>query len=106
MTAKLICGACRACCQWNGDGPLNAQVTEEESKRLLTIKVNGKHSLRTVVGGDCIYLTDKGCGIHARRPQACKAFDCRELYNTIRQRTDTVMIKVLVEGARRSGHDV
>ena len=29
--------------------------------------------------GDCIYLGDTGCTIHARRPQMCRELDCRIL---------------------------
>ena len=30
--------------------------------------------------GDCIYLTEKGCGIWETRPQMCREMDCRRIY--------------------------
>jgi hypothetical protein len=30
--------------------------------------------------GDCVYLTDAGCGIHGHAPDICRRMDCRELF--------------------------
>jgi Fe-S-cluster containining protein len=30
--------------------------------------------------GDCVYLSESGCTIYERRPSACRAFDCREIF--------------------------
>ena len=36
-------------------------------------------TLKRKANGDCVYLADHGCGIYERRPQMCRAFDCREV---------------------------
>jgi len=33
--------------------------------------------------GDCIYLTEAGCGIHERSPIMCREMDCRNVYRAI-----------------------
>ena len=30
--------------------------------------------------GDCVYLSESSCTIYERRPSACRAFDCREIF--------------------------
>ena len=44
-------------------------------KRMLAHKQNG----------DCIYLTDRGCGNYQDRPQVCRAADCRRVASRITQ---------------------
>jgi len=38
---------------------------------------DGKRCLPKRPDGACIYLGDTGCTIYEKRPQACRAFDCR-----------------------------
>jgi Fe-S-cluster containining protein len=33
--------------------------------------------LKSKPDGSCVYLGDQGCSIYERRPQMCRAFDCR-----------------------------
>lgn len=81
---SVPCGDCRACCRNDsiflhpelGDDP--AQYETIESYNPLT----GKAQLMVAhkPNGDCVYLTDKGCGIHDTAPAICREYDCRRMY--------------------------
>jgi Fe-S-cluster containining protein len=43
------------------------------------------YALRNKPNGDCIYLGDTGCTIHAWRPAMCRAYDCRRMYERFMQ---------------------
>lgn len=72
--APLNCGTCRTCCLGDtillmpGDDPASYKTKMTPSGRALA---KGK-------GGNCVYLTSKGCGIHGRAPRMCREFDCRK----------------------------
>lgn len=104
---ELKCGICTQCCKWNGDADLAIKLTETETR---TFK-NAWH--RSSDGtwrmnlnrktGSCIHLTDaSGCAIHAIRPQACRDFDCRKIFKEVMEADDSIFIKVLIEGHKRS----
>lgn len=40
--------------------------------------VDGQRQLAKGKDGNCIYLGPKGCKIHGRAPQMCRALDCRK----------------------------
>lgn len=76
---KLECGGCRTCC-------IDDTITilpGEDRRNWLTEQ---KHTDRGLVwvlrhkpNGECVYLTETGCGIHGRAPIECRQFDCREM---------------------------
>ena len=50
----------------HGDDP-NAYETQ---------MLGGLQALAHKPNGDCVYLGEKGCTIHERRPAVCRAYDC------------------------------
>jgi hypothetical protein len=72
----LVCGLCQECCK----GPRELDITEP-AWLYSTYTRGGKTYLATRKNGDCVYLDAGGCSIHAQRPQACRAFDCRDYLN-------------------------
>ena len=73
----LPCESCTACCR----GPLRAVVIypDEDHSRWETQPVTtpGWHILANEENGDCVYITDAGCGIWDDRPRSCRRYDCR-----------------------------
>jgi len=69
----LNCNNCSACCKSDAvflhfnDDPTEYEVETQNGRLMLAHKPNG----------DCIYLTDTGCGIYSKRPSSCRTFDCR-----------------------------
>jgi Fe-S-cluster containining protein len=65
------------------------------------------HVLRRMPNGDCVYLAEHGCSIHARAPKVCRAFDCRQFIagmTSAHRRTlmrDKVMGEVVKAGKAR-----
>ncbi len=99
---ELICGECRACCQWNGETGLRPRLTVDEAlllKHEVIEVVEGTQVNQITVlaakQGGCVYLGDKGCTEYEGRPQQCKDFDCRELYKQMKTKT---FVCVLVKG--------
>lgn len=83
ITANVPCVGCTACCR--GDlvfiHPEFGDRAEEYETFAITHPLTKQpgHALKHV-GGNCVYLGEKGCTIHARRPAMCREFDCRRLY--------------------------
>lgn len=77
--ASVPCGSCNLCCKKTlvlllpdmGD-----DVSSYETKT-----GNGQHFLAMKPNGDCVYLNEVGCSIHARAPHMCKIFDCRQQHS-------------------------
>lgn len=73
--SNVPCGACNACCKSDRiilgptDSRENYRWHQEGSQDVLDRKENG----------ECVYLTEAGCGIHDNAPDICKRFDCRVL---------------------------
>jgi hypothetical protein len=74
----LVCGACTACCR-GPDRKLELHVDDDPSEYDTDIDHYGRVTLANREGGDCVYVSDQGCTIHARRPKACRQYDCRLL---------------------------
>lgn len=71
--SPLVCGACRECCR----GPRQLELNEV-SFMYATYQRDGRTFLATNDDGDCVYLDQSGCSIHANKPQICRDFDCRD----------------------------
>ncbi len=75
---EVPCDGCTLCCQ--GDA---IRLLEEDDPGMY---LNEPHSyipgalmLAHKPNGDCIYISDNGCGIHDHAPALCRAADCRAL---------------------------
>ena len=81
--AVVPCGGCRLCCKMftilrpdKGDDP--AQYTTAKWYR------DGLDKPPVIIldrlpNGDCSYLGEQGCTIHARAPYECRMYDCRAM---------------------------
>jgi len=84
MPDNLVpCSSCRACCK--GDVILDTGAGDVLTAYVTRIDLNAMTGTRHVmlarkVNGDCVYLTEAGCGIYAKRPAVCREFDCRLLF--------------------------
>ena len=71
---EVPCCGCTECCR----GPDRTLILTPEDIWSGKYRTNGP-ALANKWNGDCVYLTDQGCGIYKDRPQACREFDCRTL---------------------------
>jgi len=83
--SNVPCGGCTACCKKQhimlfveeGDDPKEYKLKKEllrDSSGVLRPVVAQKEN------GDCVYLGEQGCTIHASRPHICRTYDCRLVY--------------------------
>lgn len=72
--APLVCGTCRECCL----GPRLLHISGP-TWLYKTYQRDGKTWLAHRTNGDCFYLGQYGCTIHASRPKECREYDCRTL---------------------------
>jgi Fe-S-cluster containining protein len=79
----VACGECRGCCTSSyfiPVGPDEAEALAAIPKRLL-FKAPGMPKGHYLLGyadnGHCALFKDNACSIYARRPRACRAYDCR-----------------------------
>jgi Fe-S-cluster containining protein len=82
MRNVVPCGDCHLCCRMmtpvlpeRGDDPL-----QYDTALCLTPGKEPYLILNRQNNGDCIYLGEHGCTIHARAPWVCRTFDCRALF--------------------------
>ena len=79
--AIVPCNGCQACCTnellilhpEHGDRPGDylTKVVRHPFTGEIVLGLQQKDN------GDCIYLGERGCTIHERRPAMCREFDCR-----------------------------
>lgn len=74
--SSVPCGGCSACCRRDAI----ALEPSDDLSRFAWHMEAGRPTLDRKPGGECVYLTAKGCGVHANAPSICKRFDCRVLY--------------------------
>lgn len=84
ILTTVQCNGCTVCCKGDaifihpdeGDDPEKYQTVEQVNP------VTGEKALMLdhKENGDCVYLTEEGCGIYLDRPVICKSFDCRKQY--------------------------
>jgi hypothetical protein len=78
LELSVPCNGCTRCCQ----GDALRLLPEDDASQYQTVPhwLNpAELMLDHKSNGDCIYLTDTGCGIHDRRPRMCRELDCRIL---------------------------
>lgn len=82
--AVVPCGDCRACCRAGYFIPVRHHewATLAVIPRGLLVHPpgtsgEGDYLIGTTRRGDCAMLRPQGCPIYARRPQACRNYDCR-----------------------------
>lgn len=103
---KLNCGTCTACCRNNPGIFLHPQDGDIPENYVWVSQYNPLRGelgmlVDTKENGDCIYLTDKGCGIYSERPAVCRSYDCRINYLSLtRKMRDHCMPQVLQDAAK------
>lgn len=73
---NVPCDGCTRCCHGDAIRLLpedDAAAYETEPHFLFP----GHLMLAHRPNGDCVYVTEKGCAIHDRRPRMCYSLDCR-----------------------------
>lgn len=81
---EVPCGTCTACCK-KGAIILHPEHGDDPAKFQTTIRkhpITGEpaHFVNHKANGECIYLGDTGCTIHATAPHICTTFDCRRAF--------------------------
>ncbi|MBI5524377.1 MAG: YkgJ family cysteine cluster protein [Desulfarculus sp.] len=56
--------------------PLSQAETLSGRYQMAARAVDGQRILARRAGGACVYLADERCSIYARRPSACRDYDC------------------------------
>lgn len=106
MSKPLKCGKCIQCCQWGDADSLRPVLLPHEVAHYQSELVHGLPRLAAgAVIRECVYLDWDGCKIHDTRPQVCRDFDCRRLYQDTSEGHGLVFIKILLQGALRSEDD-
>ena len=105
---QVECGACTACCSW-GDGAARFApiLGRRERDNYQTFKRDdGLYRLASTPYGDCVYLSPKGCSIHAKRPRYCRTFDCRSAFESVLARGGNhTVLQILVQGGVNTALD-
>jgi Fe-S-cluster containining protein len=71
----LACGSCTACCQ---NEQIKLAPEDDLGRYDVEVRADGVWiAARSDGRPGCRYLGPKGCTIYAKRPAACRAFDCR-----------------------------
>lgn len=86
------------------DIAIRPRLTDEEAEMWgHDTTPTGEKVMRADKQGNCVYLTDTGCGIHNQSPAFCKSFDCRDLYAKVMTiGAGATMIRTLIQGGLRS----
>jgi hypothetical protein len=81
IRANVPCGSCTLCCK-TLIVPLANEEYEKYDWAWITTRDGQRlgRALQRRADGSCVYLTERGCGIHGRAPHVCQRFDCRELF--------------------------
>lgn len=93
---NVPCNGCTACCR----GDLIRLLPGDDASQYRTMPhpvIPGATALQRDGAGNCVYLTDTGCGIHGRAPRMCREMDCRIIameftYTTVRKRRSWLRI--------------
>jgi len=78
--AEVPCGTCRLCCTAFFVFLDDDEYANYKWGNCIKDGQNMGRVLQRKPNGECIYLTEKGCGIHGQAPRRCREFDCRHLY--------------------------
>jgi hypothetical protein len=82
IIGDVPCSGCTRCCKGDAIRLLPGDAVETYQTvphPYFTVSLMLDHK----PNGDCIYLDDKGCTIHERRPRQCREMDCRLLATKI-----------------------
>ena len=80
--SDVPCNGCRACC-------INDAVRllpGEDAESFMTEPhdhLPGERMLAHKANGECVYLGERGCTIHERKPRMCREMDCRNVARNI-----------------------
>ncbi len=81
MEKIVDCDGCTACCEWQGDASISP-VLEAVEVGYETMMFEGERRIAmSKETGNCIYLGPDGCRIWHMRPQFCREFDCRVVWD-------------------------
>lgn len=77
--SNVPCAGCTQCCRNNEYVFLHADENLDKYAHDMVVMPNGRirPALKHKENGDCVYLTEAGCGIYENRPQVCRHYDCR-----------------------------
>ena len=82
---NVPCNGCTLCC-------LNDAIRilpEDDASKYQTVPHEhfiGHLMLDHKPNGECVYLTNNGCGIHDTKPTMCREMDCRRIFKSVKQR--------------------
>lgn len=85
ITGDVPCNGCTLCCLGDAIRILSA----DDPTRYQTVPHEhfpGQLMLDHKANGECIYLTDSGCGIHGTKPTMCVEMDCRRVAKMLKKR--------------------
>ncbi len=75
--SDVPCNGCTECCR--GFDTVWLMPTEVGQYRMEIDPMSGRYMLERTTDGDCVYLGESGCSIHASRPHVCRWYDCRQV---------------------------
>lgn len=70
---EVGCGDCVLCCKHSLVPMIDGR---DDVSTYETIRIGQMRVLAIKKNGDCVYLGDKGCTIHHRRPTVCRSYSC------------------------------
>jgi Fe-S-cluster containining protein len=74
---NVPCSGCVQCCYWPRVDVEPKSESPEDLRHLAVVQDEKGWHLRKREDGACVHLGPAGCTVHAHRPRACRAFDCR-----------------------------
>lgn len=78
------CDGCRRCCIRDMVRILpHEDASQWKTQPHPAPQFKGHFMLAHKKNGECIYLTENGCGNYDNRPQQCKEMDCRLIYQSV-----------------------
>lgn len=77
---KVPCDGCTLCCHFY-NVMLDEAAGDDLASYHTTRQPDGTIILARRADGACVYLGERGCTIHDRRPAECRAYDCRVVYS-------------------------
>ena len=99
LPADVPCGSCRACCKQD-----RITLSDAEAAKFAWHQEGPDKVLDRKPGStECLYLTAKGCGVHADAPMLCRQFDCRILFLTTPK--DKRRIRIIQNPTMREVYD-
>lgn len=96
-TTAVPCKNCTLCCRGFQAIVLHPECGDDIS-RYQTVEIphplTGEPAsmIEQKPNGDCVYLTEKGCGIYDDRPVICREYDCRKQYMTLTKATRQALV--------------